>query len=57
MLGKYVGGASAEGGVAAVQGDGMLVELRVVCGGGAVCPASMSIALGSEGIVVVTRLR
>lgn len=34
---------------------GSLVHLRVVCGGGVARRAGMSIARGSEGLVVVTR--
>lgn len=35
--------------------SGLLVHLRVVCGGGVARRVGMSIARGSEGLVVVTR--
>lgn len=57
--GGGVGGAGAEAAApaaAAAVGSGTVVELNVMCGG-ASCLASMSIALGCRGLIVVTRLQ
>lgn len=43
------------GGVVGGEASGMMIDLRVVCGGLS-CRASMTIRVGSEGLIVVTRL-
>lgn len=50
---NQLGGAAAGGGGAGSSGT--LVDLRVACGGIS-CEASMTITVGSEGLIVVTRL-
>ena len=56
MLENYVGERGRVGeAAAAVEGAGTTVELRVTCGG-ATWRSSMSVARGSHGLVVVTRL-
>lgn len=49
-------GAEAAAPAAAAVGSGTVVELNVMCGG-ASCLASMSIALGCKGLIIVTRLQ
>lgn len=47
---------SKEGiGSTAEQGRGTLIHLRVACGG-FVCQASMTLVIGTQGLIVVTRL-
>lgn len=47
--------STRRGGMGGGEAGGMMVNLRVVCGGLS-CRASMTIRVGSEGLVVVTRL-
>lgn len=44
-----------EAGLGGTSSSGTLVHIRVICGGRS-CQASMSIRIGSQGLIVVTRL-
>lgn len=52
---RSAAGSGGGGGGGSRGGDGTLVELRVMCGRVSF-HASMTIAFGSEGLIVVTRL-
>lgn len=55
VLNQHNSGAGARGAGAAGDVVGSLVNLRVLCGGQS-CEASMTLTIGSQGLIVVTRL-